>query len=70
MFKSNSFRKVQNLYQDKASMDITLIEFKKLTSLCWNEKYQNLSIGITKDEYTGRYRLGIYSNFIPETNAF
>ena len=35
-FKPNKFRDVQNLYQDKASMDMTLNEFKLLTSTCWN----------------------------------
>ena len=30
IFKPNSFRDVQNLYQDKASMDMTLNEFKLL----------------------------------------
>ena len=30
IFKPNSFRDVQNLYQDKASMDMTLKEFKYL----------------------------------------
>ena len=35
IFKRNSFRDVQILYQDKASM--TLNEFKYLTSTCWIE---------------------------------
>ena len=39
IFKPNKFREVQNLYQDEASMDMTLNEFKYLTSTCWNEKY-------------------------------
>ena len=34
IFKPNNFRDVQNLYQDKASMDMTLNEFKLLTSTC------------------------------------
>ena len=38
-FKPNNFRDVQNLYQDKARIDMTLNEFKLLTSTCWNEKY-------------------------------
>ena len=33
IFKPNNFRDVQNLYQDKASMDITLNEFIYLTSI-------------------------------------
>ena len=37
-FKPNNFRDVQNLYQDKASMDKTLDEFKYLTSTCWDKK--------------------------------
>ena len=32
IFKPNNYRDVQNLYQDKASMDMTLNEFKNLTS--------------------------------------
>ena len=41
IFKPNKFRDLQNFYQDKASMDMTLDEFKYLTSTCWN-KYINL----------------------------
>ena len=52
--KPNNFRDVQNLYQDTASMDMTLIEFKYLTSICWNEKYQPLTIDMTKDKNYGR----------------
>ena len=37
-------------------MDMTLDEFKYLTNTCWTEKYQPLTIDMTKDEYTGRYR--------------
>ena len=55
IFKPNNFRDVLNLYQDKSSMDMTLKEFKLLTSTCWNEKYQPLTIYMTKDKYTGRY---------------
>ena len=37
---------------------MTLNEFKLLSSTCWNEKYQPLTIGITKNGYDGRYRIG------------
>ena len=70
IFKPNNFRDVQNLYQDKASMDMTLNEFKYLSSNCWYEKYQPLSIDMTKDKYTGRYRLGLNSIFVPDTTPF
>ena len=52
IFKPNSFRDVQNLYQDKASMDMTLIEFNYLTNTCRDEKYQPLTVHMTKDNYT------------------
>ena len=35
IFKPNNFRDVQNLFQDKASKDMTLIEFNLLTCACW-----------------------------------
>ena len=44
IFKPNNFRDVLNHYQDKISMDMTLNEFKLLTSTCWNEKYQPLTM--------------------------
>ena len=67
MFKPNNFRDVLNLYQDKSSMDMTLNEFKLLTSTCGNEKYQPLTIDMTKDKFCGRYRLGLNSIFVPNT---
>ena len=67
IFKPNNFRDVQNLYQDKASMDMTLDEFKYLTSTCWNEQYQQYTIDMTKDKYCGRYRLGLNSIFVPNS---
>ena len=70
LFKPNNFRDVINLYQDKASMDMTSNEFKLLTSTCWNEKYQPLTIDMTKDKYTGRYRLGLNSIFVPHSSPF
>ena len=49
---------------------MTLDEFQYLTSTCWNEKYRPVTIDITKDKYTGRYRLGINSIFVPNTTPF
>ena len=51
-------------------MDMTLNEFKYLTSTCWNEKYQPLTIDMTKDKYTGLYRLGLNSVFVPDSTPF
>ena len=51
-------------------MDMTLNEFKLLTSICWNKSYQPLTNDMTKDKYTGRYRLGLNSIFVPGTSPF
>ena len=67
IFEPNNFRDVINLYQDKASMDMTLNELKLLTSTCWNKNYQPLTIDMTKNHYQGRYRLGLNSIFVPDT---
>ena len=36
IYKPNNFRDVQNLYQNKTSMDITLNEFRYLSSTFWD----------------------------------
>ena len=68
IYKPNSFLDVRNIYQDKASMDMTLAEFKYLTSTCWNKNYIPLTIDMTKDKCTGRYRLGLHSIFVPDSS--
>ena len=70
IFKPNNFRDVQNLYQDKATVDMNLIVFKYFTSTGWNEKYQPLTIDMTKDRYQVRYRLGLNSIFFPDSSPF
>ena len=64
IFKPNNSIDVKNLYQDKASMDMTLSEFKLLTSSCWNKNYQPLTIDMNGDRYQGCYRLGINNIFV------
>ena len=51
-------------------MDMTLDDFKYLTSTCWNDKYKPPTIDMTKDKYTGRYRLGLNSIFVPNSSPF
>ena len=70
LFKTNNYLDVRNIYQDKASMDMIFDEFKSLISICWNENYQPLTIDMTKDKYTGRYRLGLSSIFVPDSSPF
>ena len=70
IFKPNVFRDVLNLYLDKSCMDMTLNEFKLLTSTCWNEKYQPLTTDMTKDKDIGKYRLGLNSIFIFDSCPF
>ena len=48
-------------------MDKTLDEFKLLTSTCLNEKYQPLTIDMTKGKDRGRYRLGLNNIFVPDS---
>ena len=50
LIKPNNYREVRKIYQDKASMDITLDEFRYLISTCWDENYQSLTIDMTKDK--------------------
>ena len=70
IFKPNNFRDVQSLFQDKPIMDMTLNEYIFLISTCWDKKYQPLTIDMTKDKKTGRYRLGLNSIFVPESSPF
>ena len=70
IFEPSNFRDVQNLYQDKESMDMTLNVFKLLTSTCWNEKFQNLTFDMTEYKCTGRYLLGLNSLFVPDSSPF
>ena len=70
IFKPHNFLDVRNIYQDKASMDMTLNEFKYLTSTCWNKIYRPFTIDMTKDRYMGRYRLGLSSIFVPDSTPF
>ena len=70
ILKPNNFRDVKNLFEDKASKNMTLNEIKYLISTCWNKKYQPLTIAMTKDKFCGRYRLGFYSIFVPDSSPF
>ena len=49
---------------------MTLNEVKLLTSTCWNEKNQPLTIDMTKYKKTRRYRLGLFSIFVPNSSPF
>ena len=51
-------------------MDMSLNDFKYLTSTCWNEKYQPLTIDMSKDRYHGRYRLGLNSILFADSSPF
>ena len=53
---------------NKAFMDMTFIEFKKLTNFCGKEEHQPITIDMTNDKYCCRYRLGLNSIFVPNSN--
>ena len=64
IFTPNKYGDVQILYQDKASMAMTLNECKYLTILVVIKKYQSPTTDMTKGKYTGRYRLRLNSWFV------
>ena len=68
LFRPNISRNVLKLFQDKASMDMTIGEFKLLANSCWQNNFQPLTIDMTKDKWVGRYRLGLDSIFVPTTD--
>ena len=70
IFRPNNFLDVRNIYQDKASMDMTLNKFIYLTKSCWNGKYEPLTIDMTKDKYQGCFSSGLNSLFIPDSSPF
>ena len=49
---------------------MTLNEVKQLTSTGWNKNYQPLTIDMTKDKYTVRYRIAIVSMFVLNSSPF
>ena len=61
---------VQNLFQDKASMDMIIDEFKLLCNICWQTKFQPLTIDMSKDKEVGKYKLGLDSIFVPKSDPF
>ena len=63
-FKPNNLRNLQNKYPDKASVGMTLNEFELLTNTSLIEKFQSLTIEMTKDKHVVRYRLGLNSIFV------
>ena len=51
-------------------MDMSLNEFQTLTSTCWKEKDQPFTNVMTKNKFTGRYRVGLISIFVPNSSLF
>ena len=70
LFKPNNIRDVQNLFQDKASMDMIIDEFKLLCNICWQTKFQPLTIDMSKNKEVGNYKLGLDSIFVPKSDPF
>ena len=49
---------------------MTKNEYKYLTSICCDKKYQPLFIDTSEDHLCGRYTLGLKSIFVPSTSPF
>ena len=69
-FKPSKLRVVQNLYQDKASMQMTHKEFKLSVFSFWIERNQPLTIDMTKEKCSGDYPLALNSILIPDSCPF
>ena len=70
IFKPDNFFDFSDIYQDKTFMDMTLDKFKYINSTCRDKQNQPLTIDMTKDKYTGRFRLGLNSLFVPNSSSF
>ena len=70
VFEPNNFKDVQNPYKNQTNMDTTISEYKFLTSTCCNEKNQLITFDMTKVKYTGPFRLGLNSIFVPGCSLF
>ena len=51
-------------------MDMTYNEFEYLTNICWDEKNQALTTDETRAKFTGCYRQGLKSIFVPDKSLF
>jgi len=69
-FITNNLYNVQAIYQQLASTDMKIKEFKTLCDDIWSKDYQFLTIDSTKKKNTGKYRLNLKTLYIPETNPF
>ena len=49
-------------------MDMIIDEFKYLCNSCWQTKFQPLTIDMSKDKYCGRYRVGLDTIFVPNSD--
>ena len=51
-------------------MDMIIDEFKLLCIICWQTKFQPLTIDMSKDKEVGKYKLGLDSIFVPKSDPF
>ena len=51
-------------------MIMNLDELNYLTSTCWNDQNQPLTIDMTTDKHTGRYRLRSNKIIVPDSSPF
>ena len=51
-------------------MDMILNQYKIFTSTRWNDRYQLLTIHMSRDKNTGCPRLELSSLFVPFTKGF
>ena len=68
-------RDVQSMYYDIGAYDMKYDEYKEMCHKAWDEKFNYLSIDVTKNKNEGKYRIfneskTTYIECIPETEPF
>ena len=60
----------KNFFKTKLVRTTTLNEFKLITSTGWIERYQPLTVDMTKDKFCLHYRLRLNSISVPKASPF
>jgi hypothetical protein len=65
---SQDLKNVNHIYDDHASTDMSIEEFRKLCTEAWNRPHGFLTIDLTSKKNEGKYRCAFDIFYIPEVN--
>ena len=65
-----AFKNLQHIYSDLAETHMSLEQFRTFTTKVWSEKYNFLTIDLTKPSRAGRYRRNLNEYFLPNQMSF